>query len=751
MLKTYSLCSFSVVIGLSMSTVLTVQAQTIIGMGTDNPNPNAVLELVPENGNQGFLAPRLTTAQRTASSFTGKLTGADNGLLVFDIDQGQFYHWYKGEWRSGISTSGGGSTPIDQGTTWYTGTTTPGSINASEGDFYINESTGEVYKFSNNAFTVMGSLSGSPGSNQNLSSVLQQGSSAGNQKITQLGEPTEEDDAATKQYVDTEIANITLPNALTPGLGDVLGKDNDADNTKIIKLANPNDPQDAATKKYVDDREVATKQYVDQQIINIPVVGTDDQNLNEVLQRGKSAAGQKITNLGGPDDPQDAATKQYVDGKNRISNIAFNNGNSTLTITEDGTDHAISLSDLEDGGTPATLPRGAIYLGDNSSQPQPVTITGDITISATGEVTINDAKITTVKIATGAVNADKLAANAVTSGKVANGAVITSKIASNAVTEEKLAPLGAGRIIIGQGAGNNVAAQAISQDATLNPNGNLTVTGLQGRTISTASPGNEQVLQWDNANSEWKPATVSGGTLSLPQGQLFIGNSSSQPTPTAIGGDISIASNGTATIQGNAVSSSKIANDAVDRNKINANVAGNGLSQAGNGSLQVDLGGDVSTDTNNGTLTVEKLQGREVDATTPLADQVLMWKNSKWTPSDPSNGGGGSQQWYAGNPDPNSTNPSGSQNGDYYYRTAPTGREKVYRKEGGTWNELGGFTSTEDVQLNGNNYTYRTPWLYMNNSAPDPGAGKVGDFYYDSRPGEKKLYFKKESNLWDDF
>lgn len=436
------------------------QGQTVIGMGTNNPNPHAVLELVPEQGNQGFLAPRLTTAQRTASSFTSKLTDADNGLLVFDMDQGQFFYWYQGNWQVGTSGNGG-IDPVNQGTTWYTGTTAPGSINASEGDFYINESTGEVYKFSNSAFAVVGSLSGSLTSNQNLSSVLEQGSSAGNRKITQLGEPTEDGDATTKQYVDTEIANITLPNALTPSLSDVLGQNNDADNTKIIKLADPSDPQDAATKKYVDDREVATK--------------------------------------------------QYVDGKNRISNVAFNDGNNTLTITEDGTDHAIDLSDLEDGGTSATLPQGAIYLGDNSNQPQPVTITGDITISATGEVTINDAKITTGKIATGAVTADKLAANAVTSNKVANGAVVTAKIASNAVTEEKLAPLDAGRLLIGQGAGNNVMAQAISQDATLNPNGDLTVTGLQGRTVSPVSPANGQVLQWDNANGEWKPTTVSGG------------------------------------------------------------------------------------------------------------------------------------------------------------------------------------------------------------------------------------------------
>ena len=210
MLKSHNLylCLASIAVAIEFTSL--AQAQTVIGMGTDNPNPNAVLELVPENGNQGFLAPRLTTAQRTASSFTGKLTGADNGLLVFDIDQGQFYHWYKGEWRSGVSSSGGGSTPM--GTTWYTGTNAPRGINATEGDFYINERTGEVYKFSNNSFGVIGSLSssGNGGSNQNLTSVLQQGNSAARQKITDLGKPTNPNDAATKDYVDQRVGDIPI-------------------------------------------------------------------------------------------------------------------------------------------------------------------------------------------------------------------------------------------------------------------------------------------------------------------------------------------------------------------------------------------------------------------------------------------------------------------------------------------------------------------------------------------------------------
>ena len=459
MLQNNYLKMIPVAVGLLLGTSFNGQAQTIIGMGTDNPNPNAVLELVPENANQGFLAPRLTSAQRNASSFTTRLTNADNGLLVFDTEEGQFFYWYRGEWQRGVSNGQGGSQPINPGTTWYTGTTEPRGINAVQGDFYINESTGEVYKFSGSSFAVIGSLGESTGSNrtQNLADVLQRNNSAANLKITDLGEPTDASDAATKEYVDQVVESPP-----TQTLSNILGIGNDANGNKIIGLANPAQDQDAATKFYVDQQlpligdsddqtldevleedndagdqritgladpadaqDAATKQYVDTQIgtITPSITDTDDQTLSEVLTLGNDANNQQITNLSDPTADQHAATKKYVDGKNRVSDLTFNDANNRLTLTEDGINHEVDLSDLQDGGTPATLPEGAIYLGDNAQQPQPVTISGDV---------------------------------------------------------------------------------------KLGESGNTTVEGIQGRAISANNPLDEQVLQWNG--TEWTPTTLSSGT-----------------------------------------------------------------------------------------------------------------------------------------------------------------------------------------------------------------------------------------------
>jgi hypothetical protein len=77
-----------------------IYAQGNAGIGTMDPNPRAVLELVSKNNNQGFLVPRLTTAQR---GLIDSLTMNEKGLLVFDTDVDHFYFW-----------SGSGWMPINQ-------------------------------------------------------------------------------------------------------------------------------------------------------------------------------------------------------------------------------------------------------------------------------------------------------------------------------------------------------------------------------------------------------------------------------------------------------------------------------------------------------------------------------------------------------------------------------------------------------------------------------------------------------------
>ncbi|HCX21433.1 MAG: hypothetical protein CMB80_09760 [Flammeovirgaceae bacterium] len=69
-----------------------------VGIGVESPNPNAVLELVSPDANQGFMLPGLTTAQRQSIDFTSNLGSDENGLLVYDLDDNQFYYWLDTQW-----------------------------------------------------------------------------------------------------------------------------------------------------------------------------------------------------------------------------------------------------------------------------------------------------------------------------------------------------------------------------------------------------------------------------------------------------------------------------------------------------------------------------------------------------------------------------------------------------------------------------------------------------------------------------
>jgi hypothetical protein len=519
------------IVALVMVSETTTKAQTVIGMGTEQPNPNAVLELVPEQGNQGFLAPRLTSAQRQASSFTGRLTSADHGLLVFDINEGKFYYWFDGAWREGTSGETGGPTPGVSGTTWYTGNAAPSGVDASEGDFYINESTGEVFKFSGNAFVAMGSIKGEPAANSpNLSSVLQQGNSAGSQKITDLGAPTEDNDAATKAYVDShnDADDQSLENVLTEG--------NTAnDNYQIKGLIDPTDLQDAATKAYVDGRD-----------------------LEDILNAGNDAGNKQIVGLASPTADGHATNRKYVDDQDnavsvssKITNFSFDTDNKTLNLTEGSVPYTVNLGTLNNG-TPAALPEGNMFVGNSSDAPQAVTITGDISISPTGVVTITN--ITTAKIVDAAVTKEKINADVAGNGLSKNTTDGSLEInTGNGLNinsgQLRITPFPEGWIGVGQGLSNDMDFKEVQRDATLNKDGELTVTGLQGRPIATTAPSNNEVLQYNGG--QWAPAALPPGG-----GGAQVSTGSGNPNGgTGNKGDVYVKDDGTIFIKTKANSS----------------------------------------------------------------------------------------------------------------------------------------------------------------------------------------------------
>ena len=112
-------------------------------------------------------------------------------------------------------------------------------------------------------------------------------------KITNLSEPTEAQDAATRGYVK----NFTRNNFLKLDGTNTMEGDLNADNHKIINLSDP-----------VDDGDVINKRYLESTTFR-----RDGGDLN--------LSNNKIVNLSEPNSDQDAATQQYVDSRKPLITI----------------------------------------------------------------------------------------------------------------------------------------------------------------------------------------------------------------------------------------------------------------------------------------------------------------------------------------------------------------------------------------------------------------------------------------------
>jgi hypothetical protein len=75
---------------------LNITAQNNVGIGTAAPDASSILDL--SSSSKGFLAPRMTQAQRLA------IAAPAAGLLVFDLTDGCYYY-YNGQWNSLCQTN----------------------------------------------------------------------------------------------------------------------------------------------------------------------------------------------------------------------------------------------------------------------------------------------------------------------------------------------------------------------------------------------------------------------------------------------------------------------------------------------------------------------------------------------------------------------------------------------------------------------------------------------------------------------
>lgn len=232
--------------------------------------------------------------------------------------------------------------------------------------------------------------------------------------------------------------------SLQKGVGDANW---DAKNLKISNVADPAAAQDAATKNYVDGRSLTD-------FDGVLVTGSVDLN------------SQKIISVSDPTGAQDATSKNYVD--TQISN----------TVTGSQTESA-KYAFTGDGTTQFTFSPGISLDGDSMYEVAIDGVLQEPTDAYTIDADNNQINFTSappssskivvvqrgyaIPVTTGTVGSDEIQDSAVTAAKIAAGAVGSSQIATDAVTASEIAAgaVGSSEIATDAVTASEIAAGAV--------------------------------------------------------------------------------------------------------------------------------------------------------------------------------------------------------------------------------------------------------------------------------------------------
>ena len=294
--------------------------------------------------------------------------------------------------------------------------------------------------------------------------------------------------------------------------------------------------------------------------------------------------------------------KAYVDSQVTAQDLDLISDSGTIDIDLDS--ESLSVLGGEGIDTSATGTTLTISGEDASSSNKGIASFSTDNFSVTsGAVTIKDAGVANAELANMAANTVKV--------RDAN---------SSGVPSDKV--VGNGEILIGDGDGFTAAAP--SGDVSMTNAGAVTVTKIQGKSISSVAPTNDQYLKYSTTSNEWQPVSVLAPDRLTTKGDLLVYNTVDSETRLPVGTDgqflqaDSTATNGVSWQDGSvadgAVTKAKLADMAANTVKVrDANSLGVPSDKAvadtqvlignGTGFTAASLSGDV-TMANTGAVTI---------------------------------------------------------------------------------------------------------------------------------------------------
>ena len=493
-----------VIVGIIIA-VGSARAQRTVTIGGSEPNDNAVLRLVAPDADQGLLVPSLTTAQRTASSFTARLNEEDNGLLVYDAELGRFYYWYNGRWIGmfGNFNAGMGQVMKWDGNRWVAADDIGQVLNAGNGITIRDELIFIPDAGVTGSMLQEGSVSNQALANNAISTLKLRDSVVTNDKLS--------DDAVnTNNLVNDAVTTEKL------AVGAVMA----------LNLA------DSAVSRSKLARNAVTSSKIASGAVTAGKLG--DESVSTVNLQDSSVTSEKLA-------------------ENSIDVTKINSGsftNSLLYVEDDGDvnwllpgrDQVIVTNDAgqvafesRSNFSNNALDEGFILIGNVNNEAQPQILSGDISLApgGTGTVTISDDAITGGKIDNSAVG-DGLS---IVGGQVELGGGLSVNKTINTNGNTLTINNASGAFAVGSGATTIGGTLAVSSTATFSGNadisGSLDVTNqlnvgnrltVSGEAVINGTSNFNSRL---NANSglviSGSPLEVNTTTINPTNGNLQVG------------------------------------------------------------------------------------------------------------------------------------------------------------------------------------------------------------------------------------